>query len=106
MQKQIQHYETLSEGIEALKAQGFNLDFDVAEDGKMFALNYDTFFSAEDVTIEQIHRFEGMTAPSDSAILYALNTRFGAKGTMVDAYGVDGSSLKAEFLKKVSDNAK
>ncbi len=91
-------YDTLSEAIEASKAKGYNLDFDVKEAGTMEALNHSITFASDEVRIDEIHRFEGMSDPSDTSILYVLTTHSGAKGTMVDAYGADGFDLKAKFL--------
>lgn len=92
------HYTTLSEAIEGSKAKGYNLDFDVKSEGKMEALNKPLNFEPDEVIIDEIHRFEGMTDPGDTSILYVLRTHSGAKGTMVDAYGADGFDLKAKFL--------
>ena len=98
MKTKTTNYDTLSEAIEASKAKGYNLDFDVDENGRMVALNYDTSFAPDEVRIDEVHRFEGMSNPSDTSILYVLNTHFGAKGTMVDAYGAEGSEIKSKFL--------
>jgi hypothetical protein len=42
-----------------------------------------------------------MTDPGDSAILYALETSSGLKGTLADSYGADASELTSKFMKNV-----
>lgn len=96
-------YNTLSEAIEQSKAKGYDLDFDVKEAGIMEVLNHSISFAPDEVRIDEIHRFEGMSNPSDTSILYVLTTHTGAKGTMVDAYGADGFDLKSKFLEGAVD---
>ena len=54
-----------------------------------------------DLVITQIYRFEGMNDPSDSAVVYALESRQGKKGLLIDAYGVYADEHKATFLKNI-----
>ena len=45
-------------------------------------------FRAEDLTIREFHRFEGVSDPDDMSIVYAIESRDGTRGTLVDAFGV------------------
>ena len=36
----------------------------------------------------EIYRFEGVSDPDDMAIVYAIESRDGTRGTLVDAFGV------------------
>ncbi|HYB42610.1 MAG TPA: hypothetical protein VEL75_12605 [Candidatus Methylomirabilis sp.] len=38
--------------------------------------------------IREFHRFEGISDPDDMAIVYAVESRSGVKGTLADAFGV------------------
>jgi hypothetical protein len=93
-------YSTLSEAIEDLKKKGYTTNFRVNENGLLEANRGKTFESSE-VKLAEFHRFEGMTDPGDSTILYALETSSGFKGTLVDSYGADASELTTEFMKKI-----
>ena len=42
---------------------------------------------AEDLTIREYQRFEGVSDPDDASIVYAIETRNGTKGLLVDAFG-------------------
>jgi len=48
-----------------------------------------------------LYRFEGELNPSDNAILYAIKTNDGEKGTIVDAYGMYNDLLITNFMKLV-----
>ena len=93
-------YSTLSEAIEALKKKGYTTNFRVNENG-LLEENREKTFDASEVKLNEFHRFEGMTDPGDSTILYALETSSGFKGTLVDSYGADASELTTEFMKKI-----
>jgi hypothetical protein len=93
-------YSTLSEAIEDLKKKGYTTNFRVNDNGLLEA-NRGKTFDASEVKLAEFHRFEGMTDPGDSTILYALETSSGFKGTLVDSYGADASELTTEFMKKI-----
>lgn len=59
------------------------------------------FVKPKDLVITQIYRFEGMNDPSDSAVVYALESSQGKKGLLIDAYGVYADEHKVAFLKNI-----
>ena len=79
-------YRTLDRVIEELKERGFVERFDV-RDGQLRALGSGRTFDAEDITIREYHRFEGVSDPDDASIVYAIETGSGTKGLLVDAFG-------------------
>jgi hypothetical protein len=93
-------YSTLAEAIEDLKKKGYTINFRINKNGKLEGSGGNTF-STSDVKLAEFHRFEGMSDPGDSTILYALETSSGLKGTLVDSYGADASELTSEFMKNV-----
>jgi hypothetical protein len=93
-------YSTLTEAIEELKKRGYSANFRVNENGLLEAAKGQTF-GASDVKLTEFHRFEGMTDPADSTILYALETGSGLKGTLADSYGAEASELISGFMKNV-----
>jgi hypothetical protein len=52
--------------------------------------------------VDQLHRFEGMTSPDDSAILFAISSSQGVKGLLVDAYGMYADALSPTMIKKLT----
>ena len=93
-------YATLSEAIEALKSQGYTEDFNLLEDCLQCKANSSKYFS-QHFNVDKFFRFEGMTDPEDSSILYAITTDDGSKGLLVDAYGAYAQSISAELLQKL-----
>jgi len=80
-------YTTLAEAIDDLTRRGFTEQFSIVEGG-LRAVGTGTTFSADDLTVREYHRFEGVSDPDDTAIVYAIETRSGVRGTLVDAFGV------------------
>lgn len=102
-QKDINEPDTLIETLEQLKEKGFTYDFNLTahaleihkEDGVKMSL------SPEDFTIVEIFRFEGMSNPSDSSILYAIESCEGLKGTLISSYGMYSDAMSNEMIKKL-----
>lgn len=99
--------DTLVAKLTQLKADGYTFDFNLTahalefmhEDGKKIIL------SPAEFTIVDFFRFEGMTNPSDSSILYVIESESGLKGTMISSYGVYADALSNEMIKKLDTRA-
>lgn len=102
-QKDINEPDTLIETLEELKEKGYTYDFNLTahaleihkDDGVTLSL------SPEDFTIVDIFRFEGMSNPSDSSILYVIESCDGLKGTLVSSYGMYSDAMSNEMIKKL-----
>ena|SRR5688572_14637442 len=64
-------YKTMAEAVEGLRGRGFTSDFTVANEGGDVTAG-DRTFKSDDLTIVEHHRFEGMSDPDDSSVVYAL----------------------------------
>lgn len=95
----------MSEVVKELKDQGYVIDF-LYKDNKLFTSDKKKSYEAGEITIQDEYRFEGDSDPADMAILYAIETVSGDKGTVVDSYGSDSSVELEDFLGKAhhSDN--
>ncbi len=95
--------DTLIDRLGKLKKKGFTYDFNLAahslevhkEDGVKLTL------SPDDFTIVEFFRFEGMSNPSDTSILYAIESADGLKGTLVSSYGIYADAMSNEMIKKL-----
>ena len=63
-------------------------------------------FSADDITIVEEYRYEGISNPSDMSILYVMKMPDQSKGTILVPYGPTGDSELSCFFKSVSKNKK
>lgn len=105
--KNMSEPDTLVETLEDLQEQGYTYDFNLTahslevhkDDGICLTL------SPEDFDIVNVYRFEGMTDPSDTSILYAIESRDGLKGTLVSSYGVYADAMSNEMIKKLDSRS-
>jgi len=91
---------TLDGVLDDLTRRGFAEHFRVV-DGWLRALDSGGMFRANQVSVPEYYRFEGVSDPDDMSILWAVETRSGVRGTLVDAFGVYSDPLVADFLKDV-----
>lgn len=98
----MENYSSLLEALNGLKARGFTLDFNLAN-GTLHNSTENIILQPEDFTICELHRFEGMSDPSDNSILYAIeSTKYNVKGVFINAYGVYADDVSEDLLKKLN----
>lgn len=93
-------YTTMTEAVDGLKSRGFTSNFEFI-DNKLQAMESDRRFAADELTIVEHYRFEGITNPADESIVFAIESRDGTRGVLVDAYGVYANPELTTFLKGV-----
>ncbi len=93
-------YDTLVEALNGLNQRGFTIDFNLQCDS-VYCKSLGRAFIPEEFHIVEFHRFEGASNPDDQSIVYALETRDGHKGVLVDAYGVYSDPLSFEMVQKL-----
>ena len=90
-------YMTLASAVNGLASSGFREHFQI-KSGKLLALDSGKTFNAPEMLIRAYHRFEGVSDPDDMAIIYAIESREGVRGTLVDAFGVYADPAVGRFL--------
>ena len=93
-------YTTMTEAVEGLKSRGFSANFEVVDD-KLQSMESGQQFVAEDLVLVEHHRFEGITNPSDESIVYAIESKDGTRGVLVDAYGTYADPAVSALVKKI-----
>lgn len=63
-------------------------------------------YQPNQVKVVHFYRFEGESDPADNAILYAIETDTGEKGTIIDAYGMNNDPMVSDFMKQVEEMKK
>ncbi len=94
------NYETMTEAVDALLQRGYRYNFNF-ENGALYCSGIDECFKPDDLLITEVYRFEGITDPTDSSVVYAIESKQGHKGVLVDAYGVYADESKNNFLKDI-----
>jgi hypothetical protein len=85
------HYATVTDAINQLRAKGFNLDFNLEKNGVKVGEHE---FTADEIEIVDLYRYEGTSDPGDEATVYALASKSGLKGILVTGYGASGDEAE------------
>lgn len=93
-------YDTLSEAIQDLQRRGYTYDFNL-KPHCLECASLKLEIQPGDFEIDELHRFEGMSSTDDNSILYAISSKNGIKGTLVDAYGVYAQNISEEMRNKL-----
>ena len=92
-------YDTVSEAVNDLKQRGYTVDFNLKDNGVECR---GKVLNPKEFEITEFHRFEGNSDPGDEAVVYAIESRDGLKGVLVNAFGVYSEPLSDDMLKKLS----
>ncbi|WP_111309777.1 phosphoribosylpyrophosphate synthetase [Confluentibacter sediminis] len=93
-------FDTLSETMAYLQKKGYFTDFNLcSEHIECNALKLK--LHPEDFDVDEVHRFEGMSSTDDNSVLYAISSKKGVKGLLVDAYGVYADNISEAMRKKL-----
>lgn len=95
-----QDYETLVEAINGFKAKGYTYEFNVRSNCIECA-ELDLRLTPDNFEVVDTYRFEGISNPSDSSVLYAIESNSGIKGIMIDAYGLYAENMSMELAQKI-----
>ena len=95
-------YDTLSEAVNDLQARGYSDELSLSE--KCVICNgRNTSLHPADFHIDEFHRFEGESNPSDESIVYAISSaKHSVKGILVNAFGPGATPLNQEMVAKLS----
>lgn len=96
----VNEYRSVEEALTGLAGRGFDTNFEYLDRG-FTAVESGRTFEADDLTIVEHHRFEGVSDPDDESIVYAIESRDGTRGVLVDAFGTYASPGLGEFLRNV-----
>jgi hypothetical protein len=91
---------SLSVAIAQLQEEGYTEDFNLVEVGTA-SKRIKKEWTARDCEVLRYFRFEGMTDPDDSSILYAIKTADSIKGLLANNYSAAGTYISEEIPKKL-----
>lgn len=94
-------YDTVTAALTDLVNRGYNLDFNLTSEA-LECKSINLQLMPEEFEIEEVYRFEGMTDPADSSVVYAISSNLSnLKGVLVDGYGVYAENISPELLNKL-----
>ena len=83
--------------LNKVQEKGFTDQYQ-AKGTHLYNLDNNRIYYPEDVTVVNFYRFEGISNPDDLAVLYAIETSDGRKGTLIDAYGRYACEEVGDFM--------
>jgi hypothetical protein len=96
----MKNYDTLSEAVNDLVKRGYTYDFNLKPEC-LECPSLELGFYPEDFKVDEFYRFEGMSSTDDNSIVYAISSKKGIKGTLIDAYGIYSENISEEMRKKL-----
>jgi hypothetical protein len=93
-------YNNLVDALQDLSARGFTNDFNL-KSNCLECKKLELELHPEDFEITDIYRFEGDSSPDDHSVLYAIESKDGIKGVLVDAYGTYAEAMSPEMAMKL-----
>ena len=97
----MKYYNTSLEALIDLKDRGYTSDFSI-QSSCIYCPGLDLRLSPGEFSIDEYYRFEGLTSPDESSVVYAISSEDGVKGVLIDAYGVYAENLNFDMAKKLT----
>ncbi|MBP8822899.1 MAG: phosphoribosylpyrophosphate synthetase [Flavobacteriales bacterium] len=98
----VRAYDTLSLAVNDLIARGYTDELTLHQECLICNGN-NTSLHPDEFTIDEFHRFEGDSNPSDESIVYAISSeKHHVKGVLVNAFGPRASSLNQAMVAKLA----
>jgi len=97
----MQSFTTLIDALADVKSRGYTEDFAIEADC-LYCGDLDLRLNPEEFHVDEFYRFEEDSNPEDNAVLYAISSSTGVKGTLVDGYGAYAEHMNFEMAKKLS----
>jgi hypothetical protein len=96
-------YESIIDALTDLKERGYTLEF-IREPLCLYCYVFDLWLTPEQFNVDEIHRFEENSDPGDNAVVYAISSYTGMRGTLIDSYGVYAEYVTFEMARKFENN--
>jgi hypothetical protein len=94
-------YDTVSEAVNGLKERGYSIDFNKEYDC-LVCNKARLSLKPEEFEIAEFHRFEGNSDPADEAVVYAIESKHGEKGILVDGFGPSSDAVSETLIEKLT----
>lgn len=94
-------YDTLSQAVDDLQRRGYTDQLELGGHCLLCHERQMKILPAE-LNIDEFHRFEGESNPSDESIVYAISSvQHGIKGVLVNGFGPSASAMTQELVAKL-----
>ncbi|OQY78593.1 MAG: hypothetical protein B6D43_02000 [Ignavibacteriales bacterium UTCHB1] len=94
-------FSSMVELLRYLKSEGYTENFNLRENC-IVCSGREEYLPLDQFKIVDFFRFEGESNPDDSSIVYAIESKDGLKGVLVNAYGTYSDPLSDLMVEKLS----
>src|SRR4028118_1988209 len=94
-------YDTVTQAVEGLKTRGFATDFNIENDC-IVCHEIPLKLKPDEFEITEVYRYEGESDPGDEAVVYAIESKYGQKGILVNGFGISADSASDELVEKLN----
>jgi len=100
----MKNYESLADALDDLRKRGYDADFETYAFG-LYCDDLDLRLIEDEFHVDEVYRFEEDANPDDAAVVYAISSVTGIKGTIVDGSGAPSGNISFEMAKKLQYHA-
>ncbi|HLX91632.1 MAG TPA: hypothetical protein VKR32_08110 [Puia sp.] len=93
-------YDTVAQAVNGLKQRGYNIDFNL-DSNAITCKEYPGPLKPSEFEITEVYRYEGNSDPADEAVVYAIESKNGLKGILVNGFGPSSDGIGDEMIKKL-----
>ncbi|HVU54746.1 MAG TPA: hypothetical protein VHD83_06805 [Puia sp.] len=94
-------YDTVTAAVKGLKQRGYTIDFNLEADC-ISCSGSEPSLKPSEFVITEVYRFEGESDPGDEAVVYAIESKDGRKGILVNGFGISADELGEEMVEKLA----
>jgi hypothetical protein len=93
--------QTVAGALRLFAARGFDRAMSVRR-GRLHVSGAERDYGPPEVRVRDHRRYEGVSDPGDTSVVYAIEAVDGVRGTLVDGYNVYADPAIGDFLKDVT----
>jgi hypothetical protein len=94
----VKNYESVADALDDLRKRGYETDFET-QSPCLYCSDLDLRLIEEEFHVDEVYRFEEDSYPDHNAVVYAISSSTGIKGTIVDGLGVSPGNISFEMAK-------
>lgn len=94
-------YDTVTEAVNNLRQRGYDIDFNREYDC-IACIAPTLSLQPNEFEITEVYRFEGPSDPADEAVVYAIESKHGEKGILVDGFGPSSDTASEAMVEKLA----
>ena len=96
----MKNYESMADALDDLRKRGYEADFET-QSPCLYCSDLDLRLIEEEFHVDEVYRFEEDSKPGSNAVVYAISSSSGIKGTIVDELRTSASNISFEMATKL-----